>query len=134
VDALALSRVLFVEDDSDIQSIVRFALVRVGGLLLETCRTGAEAILVAPRFEPELLLLDVMLPGLDGPSTLRALREFPCLGGTPAIFLTARALTHEVAAYRAPGVIAVVTKPFEPSGLAARIRKLWNDHHGLPPA
>lgn len=126
-----LSRVFFVEDDPDIQLIVRFALVKVGGLVLESCRTGPEAILVAPRFAPDLLLLDAMLPDLDGTSTLSALRGFPSLADTPAIFLTACALPHEVATLEAPGVIAVLTKPFDPAGLAARIRGIWNESRGL---
>ena len=121
-----LSRILYVEDDHDIQTIAQIALEAVGGFTLRTCNSGLEAL--APdsvAFAPQLLLLDVMMPGMDGPTTLAQLRQLPGLATTPVIFMTAKVQANEVADYMALGALGVIAKPFDPIGLSGQVRTLW---------
>ncbi len=123
-----LHRILLVEDDLDIQVVTRVALREVGGFEVEVCGSGREALAKAPLFQPDLILLDVMMPELDGPGTLRALRRIPQLAATPVIFVTAKAQPDEVAEYRRMGALEVIVKPFDPMALGHRLRQLWTDH------
>ncbi|MBT3305669.1 MAG: response regulator, partial [Alphaproteobacteria bacterium] len=84
-----LQKILYVEDEADIQTVAKLALESVGGFEVMICSSGAEALEKAPLFKPDILLLDVMMPGMDGPDTLVALLKIEELKGTPAIFLTA---------------------------------------------
>lgn len=126
---MPLSKVLYVEDDPDIREVAHLALALVGGLDVHMCASGEDAIAEAPAFAPDLLLMDVMMPGLDGPGTLRRLREHPALADTPVIFMTAKVQRQEVAALRALGAIDVVAKPFDPMRLADDLRAIWDRHH-----
>jgi two-component system OmpR family response regulator len=123
-----LKRILYVEDEPDIQAVARIALEHVGGFILEICNSGQEAIERGPRFKPDLLLLDVMMPGMDGVTTLRELRKLPGLQSTPAMFMTAKVQPSEVAQLRQQGAIDVIPKPFDPMTLSENIRSLWNKH------
>jgi CheY-like chemotaxis protein len=125
-----LKRILLVEDEMDIRTVAKLALEVVGGLEVVPCSSGAQALSAAVAAQPDLLLLDVMMPGMDGPTTLRALRDLPDMADVPAIFLTAKAQPHEVAALCATGAIAVLTKPFDPMSLADTLRSIWRTHHG----
>jgi len=123
-----LERVLLVEDEPDIQAVARLALEAVGGLQVEVCGSGEAALSAAPAFEPELVLLDVMMPGMDGPATLRALRSLPETARTPVVFMTAKVQPQEVAAFLALGAADVIPKPFDPMTLADTVRKIWAGH------
>ncbi len=118
-----LIQVLYVEDDPDIRAVAEFAL-EDEGLELEACESGMVALEKAKTFRPDLLLLDVMMPGIDGPTTLLRLREYPHLVDTPAIFMTAKVQPNELAQYEAAGAIGVISKPFDPMSLADEIRRL----------
>ena len=120
-----LERILYVEDQADIQVIARIALERVGKFTVRICSSGAEALAAVDEFSPDLVLLDVMMPGMDGPETLRQLRLRDDIRNTPAIFLTAKVRADEVAALRAAGAIDVIAKPFDPMTLAQTIRTVW---------
>jgi CheY-like chemotaxis protein len=87
--------------------------------------SGAQAVAAASSFRPQLLLLDVMMPGMDGPTTLTALRSLSGLESVPAIFMTAKVQPTEVAQYRAMGVLDVISKPFDPMTLSAQVREIW---------
>ena len=126
----ALTRILYVEDDADIRSVAGFALEAVGGFVLAVCASGEEALAQAPGFAPQLLLLDVMMPGMDGPETLAALRALPGTGATPAVFMTAKVQPQEVARYRALGAVDVISKPFDPMTLSDEIRAIWGRREG----
>ncbi len=91
-----LNRILHVEDEPDIQEIARVSLETVGGFTVATCSSGREALDRAEEFEPDLLLLDVMMPDMDGPTTLGELRKLPGFGSTPTIFMTAKVQAHEI--------------------------------------
>lgn len=113
-----LSRILYVEDQADIRIVARMALVKRGGLDVCMCASGAEALAAAPQFAPQLLLLDVMMPGMDGPATLAALRALPGTAVTPAVFLTGKVDGSQQAACLALGAIAIIAKPFNAMTLA----------------
>lgn len=123
-----LSRILYIEDEPDIQAVASIALQDVGGFTLEVCSSGKEAMAKAADFKPDLLLLDVMMPEMDGPSTLQALRQLPATSKTPAIFMTAKVQTHEVEHFKSIGAIEVVAKPFDPMSLAQTLRDIWQAH------
>ncbi|RFC31786.1 MAG: Response regulator receiver domain-containing protein [Candidatus Nitrotoga sp. SPKER] len=120
-----LVRILYVEDEPDIQMVARLALEAVGGYTMEICSSGDEALQRAPGFQPQLFLLDVMMPGMDGPSTLKMLRALPQFVNTPVIFMTAKVQPGEVAGYKGLGVIDVIHKPFDPMLLASRVQEIW---------
>ena len=120
-----LKKILYVEDEPDIQMIARVALENVGGFELLVCSSGAEAIEKAAEFNPDLLLLDVMMPGMDGPTTLAELRKISGLAKTPVMFMTAKVQPQEVEHLKTLNVADVIAKPFDPMGLAGHIRDSW---------
>lgn len=124
-----LRNVLCAEDDPDLQLILEAAL-GFGNLASEVCESGIELLKKLQTRTPDLILLDVMMPGLDGPETLAALRKLPQTAQTPVIFVTARVQPSEVEGYLALGAIAVIPKPFDPTTLASRIKDVWREHGG----
>ena len=120
-----LSRILYVEDDADIREIAQLALEIVGGFEVLLCACGEQALLQAPAFAPQLILLDVMMPGMDGPSTLLALRQHPELAHIPIAFMTAKIQPQEIAYYRSLGALDVIAKPFDPIKLPEQVRAIW---------
>lgn len=125
-----LKRILYVEDEPDIQAVAKLALEMVGGFTLEVCSSGREALEKAPGFAPQLILLDVMMPGMDGPETLKALRGTADFAETPVIFMTAKVQSSEVALYKELGAADVIPKPFDPMTLSATIQSIWAHCHG----
>ncbi|WP_206074344.1 response regulator [Marinobacter fuscus] len=123
-DARMPEKVLYVEDDPDIRSIAELALRDVGGFTACLCESGAEALAVIDDFQPDLVLLDVMMPGMDGPQTLKALQSRPQGLPVPVVFMTARLQPAEIEEYLALGAIGVIPKPFDPMTLADEIRRL----------
>ena len=123
---LPLCRILYVEDEPDIRTVAQMALEAVGGFTVIACASGAQALAAAPHVQADLLLLDVMMPGMDGLGTLRALREQPATARTPAIFMTAKVQAAEVAAYKVLGALEVIPKPFDPMALSDQIRRIWD--------
>ena len=124
-----LERILLVEDEVDIQMVAQLALEDVGGFRVEVCASGAEALERAPAFDPQLVLLDFMMPGMDGTKTMTALRRIPSLVRVPMVFLTARAQLSEVAEYRRQGAVEVIVKPFDPMSLSAQVVEVWEAFH-----
>ena len=123
-----LNRSLYVEDEPDIQAVARIALEHVGGFTVEVCNSGHEALAKCAAFKPDLLLLDVMMPGMDGVSTLQALRKLPGCEQIPAMFMTAKVQAQEIAQLHLQGAIDVIPKPFDPMTLSENIKSLWNKH------
>jgi CheY-like chemotaxis protein len=122
---LPLCRILYVEDEPDIRAVAQMALEAVGGFSVIACASGKDALSVAPDARADLLLLDVMMPGMDGPNTLSALREIPATAHTPVIFMTAKVQTAEVALFKGLGALDVIPKPFDPMELSAQIQRIW---------
>jgi CheY-like chemotaxis protein len=125
----ALRHILFVEDDLDIQVVATMALEAVGGFSVTTCGSGGEAVSRFAEIAPDLVLLDVMMPGMDGPATLAALRQLPEAAGVPVVFMTARVQVHEMARYRELGAVDVIAKPFDPMTLADTVKTIWSSFH-----
>jgi CheY-like chemotaxis protein len=122
-----ITNILYVEDEPDIQAVAQIALEAVGGFTLKICSDGLSALEEAADFAPDLLLLDVMMPGMDGPTTLIELRKIPALSQTPAIFMTAKVQSHEVEELINLGAIAVIAKPFDPMTLSSQIMEIWDN-------
>lgn len=124
-----LTRILYVEDEPDIQMIAKLALETIGDYTVLECDSGEEALKKAPDFKPQLILLDVMMPEMDGPTTFLRLREMPETAATPVIFMTAKVQPEEVAQYKKLGAITVIAKPFDPMNLATEIEESWTRYH-----
>jgi len=120
-----LNTILYVEDEPDIRTVAQLALETVGGFTLKVCGSGEEAVEIGPAFKPDLILLDVMMPGMDGPTTLAALRKHPSMQDTPVIFMTAKVQPSEIQQYRDLGALDVIAKPFDPMMLAEQVRSIW---------
>lgn len=125
-----LERILYVEDEPDIQAVARLALEHLGGFTVEVCSSGGDALERINSFTPDLILLDVMMPGMDGPTTLAELRKVPACATTPVVFMTAKVQPQEVAHYLSLGAIDVIPKPFDPMTLADKVRNIWDNHNG----
>ena len=116
-----LQRVLVVDDEPDILAVIGITLRARGGFEVELCESAGEALDVARRFEPDLILLDVMMPENDGPTILEALRADPKTAVTPVVFLTAKTMPHETARYLDLGAAAVIA--------TAAVREIRTPHH-----
>jgi len=121
----ALRTVLYVDDEPDIRQIVQMSLGLLDNVTTHTADSGEQALEIARELRPDLMLLDVMMPGMDGPDTLSRLREDPQLKAIPVIFMTAKAMPQEVARFRAMGAAGVIAKPFDPMQLGKQIVALW---------
>jgi two-component system OmpR family response regulator len=120
-----LVRILYAEDEPDIQQVVSLALEVVGDFNLKICNSGLEAVNEVETFKPQLLLLDVMMPELDGPGALKSIRTIEAYREIPAIFLTAKVQAGEIQDYFEMGVLDVIAKPFDPMILAEQIEEMW---------
>ncbi|MEH3035890.1 MAG: response regulator [Sphingomonas adhaesiva] len=116
---------LYVDDDDDIRTVVTMALSLDPDIALRAAASGEEALTaVAAGFRPDAVVLDVMMPGMDGPALLERLRRLPPTAATPVIFMTARGRQADIDFYRARGAAGVIVKPFDPITLAQRVRAL----------
>jgi two-component system, OmpR family, response regulator len=129
----AFQSVLFVDDDPDICSVVQATLGLVSGLNVQTADSGERAIDLAYEGRPELVLMDVMMPGLDGPSTFKRMRESALLTDIPVIFMTAKVLPVEVSQFLQLGAIGVIVKPFDPLKLYDDMLGLWSNRGSATP-
>lgn len=117
-------KVLYVDDEPDIREVAAMSLELDPQIAVKLCPSGKQALEEAALWHPSVILLDVMMPGMDGPSTLAALREVPQTSSIPVIFITARAQQAEIDGFIALGAIGVIPKPFDPMDLAQRVRQL----------
>lgn len=124
-----LTRLLYVEDESDIRMIAEIALAQIAGFTVETCANGDEGIESIKCFRPQLILLDVMMPGMDGPQVLKRIQQLPDFSGTPVVFITAKAQIEEIEKLKTLGAVDVITKPFNPMTLGDEIKTIWRRHH-----
>lgn len=124
-----LTRVLYIEDEPDIQTVARLALETLGGFTVEICSSGSEALEKIAAFQPQLILLDVMMPGMDGPTTLGKLRKLSQFAATPVIFMTAKVQPSELTGYKQIGAVDVIPKPFDPMTLSNQVQAIWERCH-----
>jgi CheY-like chemotaxis protein len=116
-------RVLHVDDEPDIREVVEISLNLDPDIAVQSCSSGGDAVAAAANWAPDIILLDVMMPGMDGPTTLARLRESSRTNEIPVIFMTARAQPRELEKFRALGAEGVISKPFDPLTLAASVRR-----------
>ena len=117
-------KILIIDDEADIRQIARLSLSRVGRMDVVEADSGFEGLEMALRELPDCILLDVMMPQLDGPTTLARLRASSATAAIPVIFLTAKAMTPEVKGLMETGAVGVLTKPFDPLTLADQVRAI----------
>lgn len=116
---------MYIEDDPDIQTIAQMALEEIGGYKVKICSSGQEGLNELENFNPDLILLDVMMPGMDGPTTLTKIRQLDKFSKTPVIFLTAKAQASEIKSYIQLGAIDALVKPFDPVSLPTQVLEKW---------
>lgn len=117
-------KVLYVDDEPDIREVAVLALGLDPRIEVRAASSGPEALalLEAGAFAPDVVLLDIMMPGMDGPTVLAEMLRRPRLAAVPVVFITARAQSHELARFREMGAVGVITKPFDPMTLALELR------------
>ena len=115
-------RILHVDDEADIREVVAIALSLDPDFVSRSCATGEEALAQASSWMPDLVLMDVMMPAMDGPETLARLRESPDTAEIPVVFMTARAQSRELDRLESLGAVGVIPKPFDPMTLAASVK------------
>jgi len=121
-------KILVIDDEEDIRRIARLSLGKVGRMEVVDAASGADGVRRAEEERPDAILLDVMMPDLDGPSTFAALQMSPRASRIPVIFLTAKAMAAEVDRLKGLGARGVLTKPFDPMTLADQVRAIIEGH------
>jgi len=124
-----LQRIMHVEDDPSIQAVAKLALEAVGGFKVLSCSSGQDALDQLRGFAPDFILLDVMMPDMDGPQTLVQIAQLIDITQVPVAFMTAKVQPAEIAHYLSLGARDVIIKPFDPMQLAAQVRKIWSSAH-----
>jgi CheY-like chemotaxis protein len=127
---MAALRVLHVDDEPDIRELVEISLSLDPEMSVKSCSCGADAIAAAADWSPDLILIDVMMPVMDGPETLGHLRERDTTAGIPIVFMTARAQARELALFLSLGAAGVIPKPFDPITLATTVKRYLRN--GVP--
>jgi len=122
-----VQHVLLVDDDDDLRIVGEMALASVGGFDVRCASSGEQGLQMVHERAPDVILLDVMMPGLDGPQVFERLRSDPSTAAIPVIFMTAKIQTHELEQYRALGASGVIPKPFDPMTLADEVRALVSE-------
>jgi CheY-like chemotaxis protein len=123
--AQPLIRICYVEDDEDIQRIVRVSLERIGKMTVEVVSDPMVAIERMIAFKPELVMLDWMMPGMDGPTLLRKMRDTEETKQLPVVFITAKASQRELDELRSLGAVGTISKPFSPKDLPEQLKAIW---------
>jgi two-component system, OmpR family, response regulator len=124
-----LNRICYVEDDEDIQRIVRVTLERVGKMTVAVVSDPTQAIATFAEFQPDLVMLDWMMPVMDGPTLFRQMKLRPETSGLPVVFITAKASQRDLDELKALGAAGTISKPFSPKDLPDQLRAIWA---GLP--
>ncbi len=119
---MADKKILLIDDEDDIRTVARISLETIGGFEVLLAGGGEEGLEVSARDKPDLILLDVMMPGLDGPATLKRLKRNPASADIPVVFLTAKAQQMELDQLKDMGAEGVLTKPFDPMKLPDQVR------------
>lgn len=124
-----MRRILIIDDEDDIREVVALALEATAGWQVHTASSGAEGIAIANAEKPDAILLDVMMPGMDGPTTFRTMRQDPMLAHIPVILLTAKVQESDQRRFTSLGVTAILVKPFDPLMLAKQVSEAlgWTD-------
>lgn len=122
---VTLNKILYAEDEVDIQSIAQMSLEMMGGFTLQICNDGQQAVDEIEAYQPDLVLLDVMMPNLDGPGALKKIRSLSNFEEIPIIFMTAKVQGSEVDELLELGAAGVISKPFDPMNLSEQVKQIW---------
>jgi len=125
-----LQRILYVDDDPDLLELVHLSLSTIGGIQVATCHSGESAVVATESFRPQLVLLDLNMPGLDGPSTARRIRAVDGFEQIPVVFITAEISAAETDRLFQCGMIGFLRKPLDPMTLPAQVQGIW-ENRGL---
>lgn len=117
-------KVLIIDDEDDIRSVAALSLGILGGVEVVEAESGQDGICKAASEKPDVILLDMMMPEMDGPMTLAALRNNVDTNMIPVIFLTARAMTSDMEKLKQMGAKGILTKPFDPTALATQVKAI----------
>ena len=120
-----LQRICYVEDDEDIQRIVRMSLERVGKMTVEVVGDPTMAIEAMKVFKPDLVMLDWMMPKMDGPALFRQMQQRPETQALPVVFITAKASQRDLDELMSMGAVGTISKPFAPKDLPDQLREIW---------
>ena len=120
-----LNRICYVEDDEDIQRIVRMSFERIGKMTVELVTDPMVAIGAITSFKPDLVMLDWMMPGMDGPTLFRKMKQLPEVSALPVVFITAKATQRDMDELVALGAAGTISKPFSPKDLPEQLRAIW---------
>jgi len=120
-----LNRICYVEDDEDIQRIVRMSLERIGKMTVEVVGDPTKAIDTINAFKPDLVMLDWMMPVLDGPTLFRQMKTLPETSALPVVFITAKAAQRDLDELMGLGAVGTISKPFSPKDLPEQLRAIW---------
>jgi two-component system OmpR family response regulator len=127
-------KVLFVDDDPGIRRVAELSLSKIGKYDVLLAKSGREALDLLQTERPDVILLDVMMPGMEGPAVLQELLDNPDLASIPVIFLTAKVQKHEIEHFLKLGAIGVISKPFEPSQLSNDVKALYQARDTVKPS
>jgi len=122
-----LKKILYAEDEPDVQTIVELTIQTMSDYEIKVCDNGKKLLDAVEEYNPDLILLDVMMPEMDGPTTFKNLQLNETTKHIPVIFMTAKAQVHEIESFTGMGVLGIITKPFDPMALCNEIQKIWND-------
>ena len=128
--SITLQRILLADDEPDILEISRIALETVGGFEVSVCASGRTLLERLPEFEPDLVVVDVLMPDMTGPEVLEEIRRLPEFDAIPVVFLTGVVQEEELEGLLKTGVADVILKPFDPMTLADRINGIWKGAYG----
>lgn len=121
---MVIAKILLVDDDPNVRKLAKMSLERVGHWQVAVAESGAEAMAIVVAEKPDVILLDMMMPGMDGTMILSELKQLNEIADVPVIFLTAKVQMHEIEEYLSSGAAGVITKPFDPLLLPKQITEI----------
>jgi len=125
-----LKKILYAEDEPDVQTVVELTIQAMSEYQIKICDNGKILLDCVEDYNPDLILLDVMMPEMDGPTTFKNLQVSEKTKDIPVIFMTAKAQVHEVETFKETGILGLITKPFDPMSLCSEIESIWNNKNG----
>lgn len=124
-----LKKILYAEDEPDVQTVVEMTIQAMSDYEIKICENGKKLLDCVGDYNPNLILLDVMMPEMDGLTTFKNLQQNENTKDIPVIFMTAKAQVHEVEKFKEIGALGVITKPFDPMSLCDEILEIWNNSY-----
>ena len=120
-----LKKILYAEDEPDVQTVVEAVIQAMSDYQIKICGNGRKLLDCIDEYQPDLVLLDVMMPEMDGPTTLKFLQADEKTKDIPVVFMTAKAQIHEIKTFQEASIAGIITKPFDPMTLCSEIQGIW---------